>query len=107
ATLLPELMSLVEILSQPGFQTTRKEFADRTNARLGITGSALQALVGLWLADTYRKHFQREPAISRNQSDGAVTGPYVRFALQVTKELNVKCAAETIDAALSQHGKTR
>ena len=106
-TLLPQLISLVEMLDQMQLQTKPKDFADRTKTRLGITGSALQALTGLWLPKTYERHFGRSAGSSRRFADAVVGGPYIRFALQVTKEWKIPCSAETIDAALGQHGKSR
>jgi hypothetical protein len=107
-TMLPQLKALLKLFEERyQAQVTPKDAIGRIKKRLSIDGSGLQALVGLWLPEVYKKHFGREPGASRNHADGSVVGPYVRFVLQVTKEFQVKCSSETIDAALRQHGKSR
>jgi hypothetical protein len=107
ATLMPQLLSLIELLDEGQLQTKPKDFADRTKSRLGITGSALQALTGLWLPKTYEKHFRRAAGSSRHPGGGPPDGPYIRFAASVLAAWKIEGSAETIDAALGQHGKSR
>ena len=104
-TLLPQLKALIALLDQSKMQMNVKGFSDRIKERLNITGSALQALTGLWLPNVYQKHFQRAAGSSRSPEGGPPDGPYIRFALQVLAEWKIKGSAETIDAALGQHGK--
>jgi hypothetical protein len=106
ATLLPQLKALIAVLDKPGMmQMKARDFSDRIKERLNIPGSALQALTGHWLPNVYEKHFQRAAGSSRSLQGGPPDGPYIRFARQVLIEWEIKGSAETIDAALSQHGK--
>ena len=104
--LLPQLRVLIKcLLDEPQMQMAARDFPARIKERLKITGSPLQTLAGLWLPRVYRKHFRRAAGSSRPAGGGPPDGPYVRFARQVLAEWKIKGSAETIDAALGQHGK--
>jgi hypothetical protein len=82
------------------------EAARVNRERQGLTVPARQALVGVWLARAYEKHFKRE-ALSGRSPGGRPHGPYVRFALKATEEMKIKCSDETIHKALWQEKKTK
>ena len=50
------------------------DIAARTKVRLGISGSPVQALTGMWLPAAYKTHFGKDAGISRNQR-GVLGGP--------------------------------
>jgi hypothetical protein len=100
AHLLPQMTFLVEMIdAMTGMQGRPGDLAERTKAKLGVTGSALQWLTGTLLPDVYLKHFREKARISRS-SDGTLGGPYVRFARQVLAEAKIDCSDETIASAL-------
>jgi hypothetical protein len=65
-------------------------------AKAHLDTSPLQQLVGLWLRDVYTRHFGMKAGRSRRSDDGALDGPYIRFARQMLTEARVKCSDETI-----------
>jgi hypothetical protein len=75
------------------------DIADRFNANLGVSGSALQWLTGELLPGIYLKHFRKKARTSRS-SLGTPGGPYIRFARQVLSEAEIECSDETIASAL-------
>jgi len=96
----PQMLFLVErINNMPGMHGKPGDIAERTNKRLGTSGSALQWLTNALLPAIYSKHFARKAGISRNL-DGSLGGPYIRFAHQVLAELKIECSDETIASAL-------
>jgi hypothetical protein len=100
AHLLPQMVFFVETIDKmTGMHGKPGDIAERTNARLGKSGSALQWLTNALLTAIYSKHFAREAGISRNL-DGSLGGPYIRFARQVLAELKIECSDETIASAL-------
>ena len=100
AHLLPQMTFLVETIdAMTGMQRRLGDLAEQTNAKLGVSGSALQWLTGTLLPAVYLKHFRKEARISRS-SDGTPGGPYVRFARQGLAELKIECSDETIASAL-------
>jgi hypothetical protein len=99
AHLLPQINVLVEMIdNMSGIKAKSGDIAERTIARLGASGSALQWLANTLLPKVYSKHFGREAGISRN-SDGTLGGPYMRFAHQVFAELKIECSDETVASA--------
>jgi hypothetical protein len=96
-----QLLDLASLLEH-GLQRKPGEFAIWNKARYGLIGSALQELVGIRLPAVYEKHFGKPAGSSRDPLGGPPYGPYIRFALQLTKEWKIDCSAETIDAALSR-----
>jgi hypothetical protein len=99
AHLLPQMVFLVETLDKMKvMQGKPSDHAERTNARLGRSGSALQWLINTLLRAVYSNHFGKKAGISRN--DGALGGPYMRFARQVLAELKIECSDETIASAV-------
>ena len=100
AHLLPQIGFLVETIDKmTGRHSKPADIAERTKARLGISGSPLQSLTGMWLPAVYKNHFGKDAGISRNQR-GVPGGPYMRFARQVLVEFEVKCSDETVASAL-------
>lgn len=90
-------------LLEYGTQAAPAEFVRFNKERYGLTGSALQELVGAYLPGVYHKHFKREARSSHSGlRGGPPDGPYIRFALQATKEMKIECSAETVDAALGE-----
>jgi hypothetical protein len=87
AHLLPQLVFFVEAIDG------LKKALPITKARARLDTSPLQQLVGLWLRDVYARYFGRRAGRSR-RSDGALDGPYIRFARQVLTE--VECSDETV-----------
>jgi hypothetical protein len=99
AHLLPQMVFLVETIDKMKvMQGKPSDIAERTNAHLGRSGSALQWLINTLLRAVYSNHFRRKAGISRN--DGALGGPYMRFARQVLAELKIECSDETIASAV-------
>jgi hypothetical protein len=100
AHLLPQMTFLVErIDAMTGMQGRPGDLAERTKAKLGMSGSALQ-WTGALLPAVYSKHFQNEAKASRSNLDGTPGGPYIRFARQVLDEMKIECSDETIASAL-------
>jgi hypothetical protein len=100
AHILPQMVILVEKIDKmTGMQGKPGDIAERTNTRLGTSGSALQWLTNTLLPAVYFKHFGREAGISRNL-DGTLGGPYIRFAHQVLAEAEIECSDETVASAL-------
>jgi hypothetical protein len=100
AHLLPQMTFLVEMIdAMTGMQERPGDIAQRTKAKLGVSGSALQWLTGRLLPDVYSKHFRKEARISRSPN-GTLGGPYIRFAHQALAELKIECSDETIASAL-------
>ena len=100
AHLLPQMVSLVETIDKmTGPHGKPADIAARTKARLGISGSPLQSLTGMWLPAVYKTHFGKDAGISRNQR-GVPGGPYMRFAHQALVEFKIECSDETIAGAL-------
>ena len=98
--LLPQMRFLVEMINNlPVMHAKAGDIAERTNKRLGTSGSALQWLANALLPAIYSQHFGKEARISRNL-EGTVGGPYIRFAHQVLVELKIECSDETIASAL-------
>jgi hypothetical protein len=94
------MVFLIEMIdNMPGMHGKPGDIAERTNTRLGTSGSALQWLANALLPAIYSKHFGREARISRNP-EGTAGGPYIRFAHQVLAELKIECSDETIASAL-------
>jgi len=62
--------------------------------------SALTVLLGKLLPEVFEKHFRARAGLSR-ASQGALGGPYVRFARATLKELQISCKDETIARALT------
>jgi hypothetical protein len=101
AQLLRQMISLVETIdTMRGMKGRPGDLAERTKAKLGTSGSALQWLTGMLLPAVYSKHFRREAKISRSPDDGTLGGPYIRFARQVLAEADIGCSDETIASAL-------
>jgi hypothetical protein len=101
AHLLPQITFLVEkIDAMVGMQGRPGDIAERTKAKLGMSGSALQWLTGTLLPEVYSKHFQREAKRSRSSDNNTLGGPYIRFARQVLAEMKIECSDETIAGAL-------
>ena len=48
------------------------------------------------IGDNYKKHFERPPRVSRPHGGGEPSGPFIRFAVAVTGELEISIAKETI-----------
>jgi hypothetical protein len=65
-------------------------------AKAHLSTSPLQQLTGAWLPEVYTKHFDKKAGRSRRLADGAVGGPYIRFAHQMLAEAGIKCSDETI-----------
>jgi hypothetical protein len=100
AHVLPQMITLVEKIDKmTGMQGKPGDIAERTNKRLGTSGSPLQWLTNTLLPGVYSKHFGREAGVSRNL-DGTLGGPYIRFAHQVLAEAGIECSDETIAGAL-------
>jgi hypothetical protein len=101
AHLLPQMTFLVEMIdAMTGMQGRPGDLAERTKAKLGMSGSALQWLTGALMPAVYSKHFQSEAKVSRSNLDGTLGGPYIRFARQVLDEMKIECSDETIASAL-------
>ena len=97
---LTYMIFLVETIdAMTGMQGRPGDLAERTKAKLGMSGSPLQWFNGELLPAVYSKHFRREARLSRSL-DGTLGGPYIRFAHQVLAELNIGCSDETIASAL-------
>jgi hypothetical protein len=98
AHLLPQMVFLVEMIDKmTGMQGKPGDIAERTNAHLGASGSALRWLANTLLPKVYSEHFGREARKSRNPYDGTLRGPYMRFARQVFDELKIdKVNAELV-----------
>src|SRR5262249_6947819 len=100
AHLLPQMIFLVETIDKmTGMHGKPAEIAERTKARLGTSGSALQWLTNTLLPEVYSKHFGKEAGRSRNKSS-TLGGPYMRFAQQALIEFEIKCSDETIARTL-------
>jgi hypothetical protein len=101
AHLLPQMIFLVErIDAMTGMEGRPGDIAERTKAKQGMSGSALQWLTGTLLPDAYSKHFHRKAGRSRNPADDGLGGPYMRFARRVLAEMKIECSDETIAKAL-------
>lgn len=62
----------------------------------------LEWLVGLGLAEVYRRHFDRAAGRSRPAAGGTPRGPYVRFAVAVAREYGKRISDATVEDALKQ-----
>ena len=58
--------------------------------------SVLECYISIGLANDFRKHFAREPGYSRPHEGGAISGPFVRFAIAVCMEAGIHVSAETV-----------
>ena len=94
-------------LLEYGTQASPAEFARANKERWNLTGSALEELVGASLPLIYEKHFGRTAGVSHPPAGGPPYGPYIRFALQVTKEMGFECSANTIDKAFKEKKQKR
>ncbi len=90
AHLLPQLVFLDEAIDR------LKQALLTAQAGAHLSVSALQQLTSVWLPEVYTKHFGKEAGRSRRLADGAVDGPYIRFAHQMLAEAGIKCSDETI-----------
>jgi hypothetical protein len=99
--LLLQLKFLVEsIEAAPGMHSKPADIAERTKARLGASGSALQSLTSQWLPEVYSKHFGKGAGRSRNKDYGTLGGPYIRFVHLVLVEFKIECSDETVARVL-------
>ena len=91
APLLSQLIFFDEIID-------RLKQAALSTAQAGalLSASPLQQLTSVWLPQIYTKHFDKKAGRSRRLADGAVGGPYIRFAHQMLAESGIKCSDETI-----------
>jgi len=71
-------------------------------------------LVGVYLPETYRENFGKEPTLRRRPSDNQLYGPYIQFVEQVLIEFQItsngrQYGREAIAKALqnAKHGLTR
>jgi hypothetical protein len=90
AHLLPQLVFLDKAIDR------LKQVLLTAQARADLSASPLQQLTCVWLPQVYTKHFGKEAGRSRRLADGAVGGPYIRFAHQMLAESGIKCSNETI-----------
>jgi hypothetical protein len=96
AQLFTQMVFLVELIdAMEGLRGRPGDIAERNRARLGVSGSALQWMVGTLLPAVYVNHFGKKAGRS-HLADGGIGGPYVRFARQVLAETRIKCSDETI-----------
>jgi hypothetical protein len=70
-----------------------------------LSASPLQQLTSVWLPEVYTKHFGKQAGRSRRLADGAVVGPYIRFAHQMLAEAGIKCSDETIARYMGSSAK--
>ena len=90
AHLLPQLVFLDEAIDR------LKQALLTAQAGAHLSASPLRQLTCVWLPEIYTKHFGKEAGRSRRLADGAVDGPYIRFAHQMLAEAGIKCSDETI-----------
>jgi hypothetical protein len=102
AHLLPQLVYLDEAIDRLQ-QAILKVQAKKAH----LSTSPLQQLTGDWLPEVYTKHFDKEAGRSRRLADGAVGGPYIRFAHQMLAEAGIKCSDETIARYMGFSAKSR
>jgi hypothetical protein len=94
-------------LLEYGTQASPAEFARVNKERWGLTRSALQELVGASLPPVYEKHFKRDAGLSHSPDGGPPYGPFIRFALQTTKEMGIECSADTVEKAFEEAKKQK
>ncbi len=99
AHLLPQLVFLDEAIDR------LKQALLTAHAGAHLSASPLQQLTSVWLPEVYTKHFGKEAGRSRRLADGAVGGPYIRFAHQMLAEAGIKCSDETIARYMGSSAK--
>jgi hypothetical protein len=99
AHLLPQLVFLDEAIDR------LKQALLTAQAGAHLSASPLQQLTSVWLPEVYTKHFGKEAGRSRRLADGAVGGPYIRFAHQMLAEAGITCSDETIARYMGSSAK--